>query len=164
VTVPASVIDPAAIPTRCVRHDGAVDRTAARRYLLRIFVLTGAPLLFALGTLVAVVGAPEVGVPALLIAMVAWVAVVTWAWTAAMQERDGKNWFGPRSVSEDANARMGWSQLPQAATAIGLPSEVIRRTLVTTIVLALVMVAAAVALGVTIRQMPLPTGEIAPLP
>lgn len=134
-----------------LRQHGVVDRTDARRYLLRLAALHGAFLLFTTGIFIAVVGAPEVGVPALLIAIPVWVAGVLSAWVAAVRERDGKKWFGAQSVTEDASARMGWGQLGPASAALGVQSGVIRRTLLTTIVLTVAMVPAAAVAGVTIR-------------
>lgn len=114
-------------------------------------MLHGAVLLFTSGILIAVVGAPQIGVPALLIAMALWLAGVLSAWIGAVRKRDGKKWFGPQSVTEDANARMGWAQLAPATAALGVRSEVIRRTLLTTMVLAVAMVPAAVIAGMTVR-------------
>ena len=113
-----------------------VDRRGARRYLYRLGLLHAAPLVFFLGMLVAVLGAPELGVPALIAALVLWFMAVASAWAPALRKRRDKPFFGPRSVTEDANERMGWGELGPAAEVLELEARRVRWALIAAISLA----------------------------
>ncbi|MDQ3643836.1 MAG: hypothetical protein M3450_20790 [Actinomycetota bacterium] len=123
-----------------------MERTAARRYLCRLALLHTAPLLFCLGILIAVLGAPRFGVPAVFVALVMWTLAVVSAAIAAWRERGHKPMFGPGSVSEDTNMRMGWADLAPAAEVLGIDAGCVRRIFITTIAAA----AAAAALSVVV--------------
>ncbi|MDP1804470.1 MAG: hypothetical protein Q8K72_04835 [Acidimicrobiales bacterium] len=113
-----------------------MDRRGARRYLYRLGMLHAAPLVFFLGMLVAVLGAPELGLPALFAALVLWLMAVASAWVAALRERRDKPLFGPRSVTEDANERMGWGELGPATEVLELEARRVRWALIAAISLA----------------------------
>lgn len=114
-------------------------------------MLHAAPFFFCLGILVAALGAPEIGVPALFLALVMWAAAVTSAWSGAWREGVGKPLFGPRSVMEEANARMGWSYLGAAADVLGFETGRVRRTFLITILIAAAAAVLTVALGAATR-------------
>lgn len=99
-------------------------------------MLHAAPLVFFLGMLVAVLGAPELGVPALFAGLVLGLTAVVSAWVAALRERRDKPWFGPRSVTEDANERMGWGELGPATEVLELEARRVRGALIAAISLA----------------------------
>ena len=89
-----------------------------------------AMLMFTGGILVAILGAPAIGLSTLLLAVVIWPIAITSAWVAALRTRGGKPWFGPRSVMEDANYRTGWSDVRRAALSVGADPNTVRRVLI----------------------------------
>ena len=128
-----------------VGHHGEVERTAARRYVARLIVLHGAIVLFLLGLLLAILGARLFGGVSMLVGFLAWPVGVLSAWLPAVRRRDGKPWFGPGSVTEDANDRMGWGDLAPASIALGREPALLRGGL-----LALTLLAVGLTLVVAV--------------
>ena len=96
-----------------------MEAGAARGYLRRIAAVHVAGVLWTLGSAVAALGAPAVGVPLILLATLVWTVGIALAWAVAVKRREGKPWFGARSVMEDANEQTGWGRIPEAAEALG---------------------------------------------
>jgi hypothetical protein len=132
-------------------EDGAVHTNVAWRYLARLATLHGAILLFLVGLLIATLGAPLVGVPALFLAVVAWVAAVTSAWIGALRDRAGKKVVGLRSLTADAQDRMGWGEVETAARVVGLRPGLVRRTLMYATVAAVATAVAIVVAAIAAR-------------
>ena len=95
----------------------------------------------------AVLGAPQFGVPAVFVALVMWTMAVGSAAIAAWRERGHKPMFGPGSVSEDTNMRMGWTELAPAAEVLGIEADRVRRIFFMTIAAAVAAAALSVVLS-----------------
>lgn len=109
------------------RQDVRVTATEARWYLLRLAVAHAAGLLLTLGLLVAALGATVVGLPVFAAGFALWIAAVVAAWVHAIRRSTGRGWFGPGSVTEEANELLGWGYLPAAAEVLGWSAAAIHR-------------------------------------
>ena len=106
-----------------------VQRRDALLYFARLLALQGGLLAFTVGWAVAAAGVPKVGAPLLAIGFAAFVVAVLVAWVSAVKCRGAKSWFGPGSVTEDANERLGWREVPEASLALGWRIEMVRPSL-----------------------------------